>query len=646
MLRQLMWVLGLGTIGLAFFGPLGGQILGAIGFAIGSFAKPSANGSAPSPPLIRSERADEPPESTYVMSAVEPASRTSTVTRLIWLAIAACAMLSLPIVGILQSRVNLPADPGLRQPTTPGQRPVLVPSTQTWSSSECLERNFGLAVAKGLAVPPEVRIFCAYPWNTQALRALSITLASMQLTPKRMLDEIRPPPAQLNLLQDLVEASRSMQMPDGLLEIYELTKVLPLVWAASPQRAAHRSLLRHNFNKRFEQQLAKASAVVDWNTQLTKRSMIRQFGLSDEVTLYTDQATDLTTEDLATLIVGAYDKRLDGLEVNPLTDSLRRLQGVAVHAKHAQSFMFLEMYTMMLDVVANRLRTDEGLTAFWRPADHPQRTSRRPLEIYVLEASVKDWCRGADMGTHGQYCPNEDRILVLQPGESSGTTNSRDFPLGVSAPLLHEIAHSYLNPENATEQPFVTEGVVTAFGERMLRATAAAVPAAHDLTPAQSAKFVSLLFAPPNEQSEGASPAEASNFDPIKFANLHIRRAPPTGYAKRALCAVAVKPMTPDYVKAFASMTSVTFRGQAEPELRRAYAYSWAIFNYGLDASRIGLGGEGSQFDASPVQRVSQEFAANRRIEPELDAQLSRLLSGVNSRVREEIAKRRMSCPK
>lgn len=643
MLVQLGWVLGLGFIGLLLFGPVGGSVLGAIGFAIGSQKKhktattePPAGPPAPAP--VEQVPARSP--------GVDPGAPASSSRRgLVWFWIIVGGGIVL-VYWLSRAAPAPPASapqPGL-EPMLASTRAPLVSASQAWSSEECLTQHFGIAIARGLVVPPEVRVFCGYPWDAGTLRALSQQLASQGLGPERMLDEFKPPPAQADFMKKVMAGSRGMPMPEGLLEIHDLMKVLPYVWGARADRAAWKPFLLKNFRRAYVEELASAAARIDWKKPLARGTLMRVQSLGDDAVLYMEHGTSLTTEEFVTLVIGTYDNRFDKVETNPLTQTLRSAKRSGLHAKHLQTVAMLTMFTGVLDGLADHLRETPALQAAWRPAKYADRRDSRPLEIFLTRAPIEGWCKGAKPSAHGQYCPSEDRVLIVDKREPSLDESGRDMALGMNAPIFHELAHAYLNPADADEYPFITEGLAMAFGERMMRATVAALPTSSELTLEQSAAF-GRLFEIPSKETVSPAGSMQSKAERLEYARKHIERTRPTQYVETSLCRLKAQPLATGPVTTFLSQTSSTFASHNAEDMRLAYSYAWAIFNYGIDTAGIGLGVEGGQLDATAVQDAAAELSANRALNPALTERLDKFLSRVNARAQADLKKWKITCP-
>lgn len=630
MFRRLAWVLGLGLVGLILFGSTGGALLGGLGFVIGSSkmtGRPRAEFQSALLRVGESSTADSNP--TTVSSRWLP---------WFWVAVGCTVVL---IYWLTQNTHSAPGNlerNGEASIAPADTRSPIVSASQVWTSDKCMETHFPAAASVRTGVPPEVRIFCAYPWNPSATQALSKQLATMKLEPERVLNEISPAPAQIDLLRELMATNRSMAMPDGLLEIYDLTKVLPYLWAARTDHPAGRKSLLKTFQRSFVDDLTRVSGKIDWRQPLTFDSFTRSYRVSDDVVVYVERGTSLTAEELAQLTFGIYNDLWDKEETNPLTETLRSARQSGMHAKHSTMMVILTMFTSVLDGQASVLRESPTLPPSWQPAKNAARSAARPLELYLMRTPISGWCESGKTNVHGRYCPIEDRVMVVDDREPT-----LDASLGMSAPIFHELAHAYLNPTDANEYPFVTEGLATAFGERMMRATVAAAPVTSEISPHQSAAF-GRIFQAPTQAEEGPPGSMHSNRERLEFARTHIQATRPTTYAEASLCRLGARPMTAHAVTTYLSRTKATFSSQGEEDMRLAYSYAWAIFNYGLDMAGTGLGAEGNQLDATIVQEAAAELAANRALNPAMKMRLDGFLAEVNVRARAEMVKWKIKC--
>jgi hypothetical protein len=626
-MRQLLWVLGLGAIGLVLFGQPTGSIFAGIGYCIGSnFFRSDSPPSIPSAPGT----ADL---SRYRPSG-PPAPETRRHHRVIWIAVLVVPMLFvLYLLGIFE-KASVASDTEA-PPRSAQSRSGFVDSERIWSPEDCLRRTF--PESTGASIPSEAKVFCAYPWNPVALRTLvsQLRLGGVSLT--ETLGAYRQQPADMQLLQDLFAGVEHLERPEGLREIFILQRLLPVVWAFHEHPRVAEQVYGRQMSPAYVEKLRRVSSQVNWRFNLTNEGFVRaaRLGARPSVPiLFSEYLLDASAADMALWFATAGLRMASDEDEAPALLMIKFFLNQGLHLQHAQTLGLLSMTAVNFEVGAENLRDIpvEGLDLLWRPAVHPLRGADRPLEIYMLWNAPSRACDAGNY-SHGQYCPREDAIVIV------GARSQRsELVLGANAKVYHELAHAYFNPESATAQPFITEGVVTAMGERAHRAATAAVPASRHLSRAALADLARFSLNPEAQ----AAPTDVQKH--LRFARDWITKTPHTAYAASALCIVHKEPMSPSDVRALLSMTSQTFRALPDSLRRRAYAYGWALFHFGIAAGNMGEGVEANQLDATPAQLAAMEFAQGRDLEPSLGEALDVLILKTNERVKKEVQWRKMKC--
>ncbi len=650
-MRRLVWVLGLGLIGLFFFGSVGGTIGGALGYAIGSMTI--------SPLPAKTEPSASPP----VQSAADEQDQESHETF-------ALRMLLLIILlggGFIFVREFVWKDDSFPVPPAPviteepptitdeATRVEVLPSASVWSTTSCLQQFFGQAIGAGIAVPPEVTFFCAYPWNTKALAVLLKRLEDLGVTPITALEHLNNPLADIAVTIEMKKKILEMPMPPEVRQAYELFHILPNVWSAHPSRPDHLKLMDEVFDPAFIKTLTEASKSIDWSAPATDSTLIRQHDFDSEgasIRLFTSETVAVSLNEMVEVMItivggetlkAALDQRFPG-DGNALRSILQDLFSQGLHAKHMLPLYLIEGYTHMLHSEAQKARSDEQLIADFRPVDRQQQRQHTPLEIYWLKNAPASWCGGSAVMEAGQYCEGEDRVYArvaataaAGPGAIKGMFDS------VGAVLLHELAHAYYNPQKSDTYPFVVEGIVTALGERAMRAMLAAVsymPSVKgDMNFYQNAKGEMGLTV-----KTGSGPAKTIDVETL--SKKQIATTAYTPYAEKAMCSLLSKPLDEKVLKAYLTMSNGTFRSQPVDHLNMAYTYGWGVFNFGLDAAKLGASVSQTQRDAGIVQRAAVTLKQNHPLTPEMETQLADFTVGVNKLLKKEVAERSIKCQK
>lgn len=621
-----LWVIGLGFLGMVIFGPIGGSIGGALGYVIGGALR-SDSSPAPPPnlqPLTIPERSGEKSQKERDALQISAIVKPNWKGRII------------VVVAVLAIGVWLywEPDPVTVSPvaTLPERtaRPTLVHST--WSTRRCLQDNFGRAMALGMPVPPEVRLFCAYPWNHAFVAEVRSKLEEQGISHERALLEMaqRDPRAKESLT--MWQAMQVMSMPDGVMELADVSKSLAMLRALS--NSDTRVVAEKLVGPDYSGTLRRAMASVPWDATATVAS-VRQHDIPESsahlltdrgVTLSVDQLEELTRQFSAADYIRAKIEEDAGLRSNPGALVMRDLTESGLHRKHALELGFVIAQINFLHLMSSDIRIDANIPAAWKPSVPSTRRDGQPLEVYWLKEAPAGWCGGNAPTTHAQFCAQEDRVFVP-------VNLARRSILGAGPEMPHELAHAFLNARVANVAPFIVEGITYASGERAFRS-------------AHAAERVASIPGPPPVvpalQWKMAGTPNGSAYE--EFARKAIADSPLTDFQKVAMCNLSREPLSIEPLVRYVSLTNGPFRALSPAERSKAYQYGWAIFHYSLDVARIGSSLDPRLLDASPLQRYSEEVDANLPLSQERRGELERLVSQVQSRIVVDLKRKKVTC--
>lgn len=138
-------------------------------------------------------------------------------------------------------------------------------STKTDPVTECFRTHFPIALGMPMsAVPPEVRFYCAAPWNIRAFetfrKALETSRFDVAGTASRMSSGLRSK-ATLQTLPMAISAAD--QGPPGMGAVYLTYHVLPLAYALH-NGGPDASVVEKAMDKQDVTVLRSAAASVDW----------------------------------------------------------------------------------------------------------------------------------------------------------------------------------------------------------------------------------------------------------------------------------------------------------------------------------------------------------------------------------------------
>jgi hypothetical protein len=665
---QLAWVLGLGIIGQLFFGSVGGTVGGALGYAIGlMMASPSPPQSSPdkTSPAQASPDQASPDSSSYDQASPNKTSTgqasgkdhgTEALRLFLLICILGGGFLFVRQFVWPGNNNDMPMPP---TPDLPVEklRPEVIPSVNIWSTPACLDQYFGQAISTGQAIPPEVTYFCAYPWQAKELELLIKALETHGVTSITILEQLKNPPPDIEQLIEYRKMTLDAPMPSSVRSAYQIFQILPLVWGAQQTKPGHLKVLNDYFKNDFVKKLMDASKDIKWSAQVTEQGLIREHDFDVEgesVRLFTSETVAVSIGEMAEIILGISGgesiqssiKQKFPSNDNSLQNIASNLASQGLHAKHLGQLYLIESYILSLRSDAQKARANNELMPAFRPVDRQGQRQSAPLEIYWLKNAPLAWCGGASVTEAGQYCEHEDRVYSRVAAEATaGPGSVKSMFDGVGAVLLHELAHAYYNPQRSDDYPFVVEGLVTAFGERSMRAMLAAVPYMQSLN-ADILKFYSNAVGESSVVVQSAGGKHNKELDLAGVSKKYIATTDYTPYAKKAMCTLMSNPIEVEKVKAFLSMSNVTFRSQTVEHLNLAYAYGWGIFNFGLDAAELNASVSQEQRDASVVQRVAIAMKQNQKPDTELNTKLVDLTVDINALIKREFANRSIKCPK
>lgn len=635
MLRQLAWTLGLGIVAMILFGEQAGAWGGAIGFAIGSLHKSvskaktdSSTDTTSSVPYLQTPNLSTESNNRVVANSTSvPPSPRKRALFLLGVAAIFCFVITVTMCG----------GPDPDPPIAPSEEPVqpvresLVLDTPVWDTGDCLRQNFGQAIAAGMQIPPEVRVFCGYRWNLESLKALRASLESEGINRETLLSLANP--KDRGLITTLSAEMHNMRTPPGLLDIWELTS-LPLAREMMRDTEVAQKISDAVGND-LAQSLKNIGQKIDWSAKISESGLRRQvlYFSNQNVSFTSSLAMDLTIEELAQLMVlqSSDPSQLPGFGT-PIGEIYNNFIRQGIHPRHAAPIGMLDMYASVLQAISEGI---EGVYQ-WRPVTNQQRSPQRPLEIFWTPSIPASWCPSAGASAHGQYCPSLDRIFV----KSNTGAKKEEYLNVLDAEIFHELAHAYLNSSNAFDAPFITEGIATANGERTRRSVVAATSTMQNL-PIDFSTSVLNSFSISHQMTVASTDSQSI----MQFAREKIEAAPLTSFMQDALCHIKSKPLESNKIQSLLYMSAGNFFTQDKDTLKDAYIDAWAIFHYGVDAAGLGRGLERSQLDASVVQKISQDIIENKKPGAADRINLDKLIAAVNSRAQAELATRSIQCP-
>jgi hypothetical protein len=284
----------------------------------------------------------------------------------------------------------------------------------------------------------------------------------------------------------------------------------------------------------------------------------------------------------------------------------------------------------------------------WKPLWHSNDVHALSLEVYYLKVPPQPWCAGQQpIDAKGQYCPAENRIYAssseitrpeLDPSSVTTETN-------LSAALLHELGHVFLNPKVSFDAPFIAEGIVTAGAEESVRSTNAAVRFHHKLSTHSS--IASWM----NSQIKPNAPVDSPELPPriaqqlTQTAFSEIGTEPFTRYQEAALCLLHSKPMNAAFIEKELSFSNNSFRAQKPEEIYGGYAAAWAIFHYGTGILGKKLAVD-QEYNTQILLKVAEEIVHNAKPPKEELAALAHLVTQVQQKVDRTVESKRVRCLK
>lgn len=485
---------------------------------------------------------------------------------------------------------------------------------EVWDSRHCLLTSF--PQSQYMAVPPEVDMFCAQPWDQATMKKLRDALHQAgigfaDLLPKH--PEIAA----------MIESIPHKELRDFAL----IERILPLAKADhATSENLNSILLPATLDK-----IRAFKANVPWNDDPTEDGL-RRYYLSDDITLVTDQFEIDTVAELADAVFTRITAPTTINEAmgNNVAEMLN-WRGVLESPDSFMTLMFLQSNVIFETMLASKASYETA----WAAA------STHDFEIYFTDA-LPDWpCNGQSLAGRraALLCPKDRRLFVsVAPLEAVGDVYAEfgGRPVFKLPPaFFHELAHLFWDPINRESQPFLAEGTATAKGERSLQIFKAVVSKVRDKATIEDMRQFFEGISDPNYKGPDVGST-------VKIQQT-INDQPFSIFQTAAVCYVAHTPPDATHHMRQFEMPASFFNGQTSDELRHAYYSAWSLFHYGDEEQALEIGGD--RLDASMIRRVANLVARNRPVEGEDLITLDTYLAQVHQLARADIERRGLSCP-
>lgn len=512
---------------------------------------------------------------------------------------------------------------------------------EAFSKSKCMEAHFAVALQTA-SPPPEVRFFCAAPWNFAALKSVKAAANQAGFNLEHAL--VRTMSGEdKEMLASLVRMSLTAaeQGPDGLGAAVYAFKLVPLLHAARDPETAVYAELTKQFHSEDVQKLTTAAATLDWDQPvLDSATPAMKFELYDAsaggraVELFIAPETNSTLNDLASMIlVGiATDQNLVNSSIfGPEFSKWSKL--------FLPPSLALQLGLLSLQITDHVAR---AATIGTTPSAFFDRSDKRPLRIYILHTFPDNSCGAPTKTSPANYCPEERHILVqsedLQevfdgevPLPAVDPAPFREYASLHSATLQHEISHAIYDPERPDRMPFLVEGRASSEGEQLHKAIRAALSMDREAAARYNDLFRTAVTALRNGDNAAADAAQRSN----DIASNEIAKQKPTSTQIRLLQDFVCSKPDAQFVARQLSLSNASFRAQAPREKRLAYATAWVFHHFGylsrdstprLPRQRLDITALYEYSDAIAVRNVALTAAQTEKIGQWL-AELSHLAS-------------------
>jgi hypothetical protein len=483
---------------------------------------------------------------------------------------------------------------------------------EVWDSRHCLLTSF--PQSQYMAVPPEVDMFCAQPWDQATMKKLRDALHQAGIGFADLLPKYPE-------IAAMIESIPHNELRDFAL----IERILPLAKADQATSEGLKSiLLPATLDK-----IRAFKANVPWNEDPTEDGL-RRYYLSDGITLVTDQFAIDTVAELAdaVFIRITAPATINEAMGNNVAEMLN-WRGVLESPASFMTLMFLQANVIFETMLASKASYETALA-----------TSIHDFEIYFTDA-LPDWpCNGQSLAGRraALLCPKDRRLFVsVAPLEAVGDVYAEfaGRPVFKLPPaFFHELAHLFWDPINRESQPFLAEGSATAKGERSLQIFKAVVSKARDKATIEDMRQFFKGISDPNYKGPDVGST-------VKIQQT-ISDQPFSVFQTAAVCYVAQTLLDAKPLMRQLEMPASFFNGQTPDELRHAYYFAWSLFHYGEEQA-LDVGG--IRLDASMIRRVANLVMRNRPVEGQDLIALDTYLAQVHQLARADIEKRGLSCP-
>ena len=482
----------------------------------------------------------------------------------------------------LQSKITHAADrmrPVFRERVTLDHR-----RNVEFSQAQCINtantNNFSLS-----AVPPEIWVYCAGPWNMTLVRTLNSKARSKNIHPADFLD-----PAQIRsmlganlsdrdarqVFRDLSQRLRAT-VPD-MYDVFEFSKYVQV--GELHRVYAGTALFEEAFDVHQRKKAEKLSELYSSNDVIIHRentALDLVISTDPEVHVVTTVLSNITIRDLfqSYLLTGALEE-----QYRPIVDNVPPNFVMVFSDKERRDAQILNVAVFNLLVEAVSLE-EAGLEL------------ARPFSELLSSAT---WLYlGSDVRKHVQcnaepsasatafYCA--ESVAVYAPTQDRRETGGEAFQLA-SPEMLHELYHAFLNPSVSSQSPFVAEILATGRGEKAARTYQASVASLEYSDPEKSEerlqRFLNALVNP-----TGTVDTSSDAFlDDMKEVKDAIEKQPVTSQDRVQGCRALNYLKEPQWLTAkhvldLMALDSVLWNEMSTGARHRAYAAAWALGSFG-----------------------------------------------------------------
>jgi hypothetical protein len=483
---------------------------------------------------------------------------------------------------------------------------------EIWDQRHCLQSQF--PQSRFMAVPPQIAMFCAHPWNGRTIRKLSEALDRAHIGFSDLISEHPQIAAMIELIPD-----------NDLRNFILFESLLPLAKA----EGAMSERMKSAFSPAVLEKIQVFKANVPWDDRPTDGGLTRYY-LGSDITLVSDQfdinsVAELADAFFAYVTTGSVIGRAMGEKVANLVDA----GGILASPESSMTLLFLQ-----LDIFSETHLVAPPYETAWAKSPHD-------YEIYFTDA-LSDWpCDGQSVA--GQraalLCPEDRRLFVsVAPLQTIGDIypelgGKTVFKLPPA--FFHELAHMFRDPTNRQAEPFMAEARASAQGEQFLQTFKAAVSKANDPKSLQDMRQFFNGLGDPNYK--GPNKGALLKVDQI------VKDQPFTVFQTAAVCYVAYAPPDAQHLIRTLEMSATFFNSQAPMDLRHAYYTAWSLFQYGDDRPGFQYGGD--RLDARIIIHAADLVARNQPIEGQDLIAINNYLRDAQQLARDDIERKHILCP-